>query len=174
MGSGPYYHRGVFVPPADGADWIALTDVPLDVAIATEWVGRAGCGATVIFSGTVRDHAEGATGVTHIDYEAWSEQVVPRLEALAGEVRARWPEVGRIVLWHREGRVELGASSVIIAVSTPHRGEAFAATQFAIDRLKSTVPIWKKEFHDGGSQWARSAQHIEAIGDIASSEGVGA
>lgn len=149
--------------PPDSDDWIVLTSESLDVARATEWVGLPGCGAVVVFSGLVRDHAEGASGVTHIDYEAWAEEVEPRLGSLADDARRRWPEIGRIVLWHREGRVGLGESSVVVAVSTPHRGAAFAAAEHLIDTLKATVPIWKKEFAAGGAQWARSAQHITPL-----------
>ena len=148
-------------PPSD--DWVALTDEPLDVQRAADWVGVPDCGAVVVFSGLVRDHAEGTTGVTHIDYEAYAEQVLPRLGELAAEARRRWPEVGRMVLWHREGRVQLSESSVVVAVSAPHRGSAFEACQFGIDTLKATVPIWKKEFWDGGSQWARASQHVTAV-----------
>ncbi|MEX1217326.1 MAG: molybdenum cofactor biosynthesis protein MoaE [Acidimicrobiales bacterium] len=145
-------------PTAD--DWVALCDHSLDVGVASEWVALPGCGAVVVFSGLVRDFADGSTGVTHIDYEAWAEQVLPRLSAVAEQARQRWPEIGRIVLWHREGRVVLSESSVVVAVSAPHRGAAFDACEFAIDTLKASVPIWKKEFFADGSQWARGSQHI--------------
>ncbi|CAB4964217.1 unannotated protein [freshwater metagenome] len=151
--------------PPTSDDWIALTDQSLDVGIATDWVALPGCGAVVVFSGLVRDHADGSSGVTHIDYEAWAEQVTPRLTAVADEARRRWPDLGRVALWHREGRVLLSESSVVVAVSSPHRGAAFDACEFAIDTLKESVPIWKKEFFDGGSQWARSAQHITDVND---------
>ncbi|MBJ7306957.1 MAG: molybdenum cofactor biosynthesis protein MoaE [Acidimicrobiia bacterium] len=144
---------------------MALTDQSLDVGIATDWVALPGCGAVVVFSGLVRDHADGSSGVTHIDYEAWAEQVIPRLTAVAEEARRRWPDLGRVVLWHREGRVLLSESSVVVAVSSPHRGAAFDACEFAIDTLKESVPIWKKEFFDGGSQWARAAQHITDVNE---------
>jgi molybdopterin synthase catalytic subunit len=149
-------------PPSTN-DWVALTDTPLEVQRATDWVAVPDCGAVVVFSGLVRDHAEGTTGVTHIDYEAYAEQVLPRLSQLAQEVRRRWPDTGRIVLWHREGRVRLSESSVVVAVSAPHRGEAFDACRFGIDTLKATVPIWKKEYWDGGSEWARASQHITDV-----------
>ena len=151
-------------PPATD-DWVALTDQSLEVGLATDWVALPGCGAVVVFSGLVRDHADGSHGVTHIDYEAWAEQVEPRLGVVADQARQRWPELGRIVLWHREGRVLLSESSVVVAVSAPHRGAAFDACEFAIDTLKESVPIWKKEFFDGGSQWARAAQHITDADD---------
>ena len=151
--------------PPTTDDWVALTDQSLEVGIATDWVALPGCGAVVVFSGLVRDHADGSTGVTHIDYEAWAEQVEPKLLAVALEARTRWPELGRIAIWHREGRVLLSESSVVVAVSAPHRGAAFDACEFAIDTLKASVPIWKKEFFDGGSQWARGAQHITPVND---------
>jgi molybdopterin synthase catalytic subunit len=153
----------VSLSPPTSDDWLALTGEPLDVRAAADWVAVPDCGAVVVFSGLVRDHAEGTVGVTHIDYEAYGEQVLPRLEELAAEARRRWPEIGRMVLWHREGRVELSESSVVVAVSTPHRGSAFEACQFGIDTLKATVPIWKKEHWDGGSQWARASQHITDV-----------
>jgi molybdopterin synthase catalytic subunit len=158
------------VPDSD--TWVALTENPLDIGTANDWVALPQCGAVVLFSGLVRDHADGATGVTHIDYEAWAEEVEPRLLQLASEMRNQWPDLGRIVLWHRHGTVRLSESSVIVAVSTPHRGSAFAAAQFGIDTLKATIPIWKKEFHNGGAQWARSAQHIEVVTENVSSAGV--
>jgi molybdopterin synthase catalytic subunit len=156
--------------PPQVDDWVALTSEPLDLQVAADWVVRPGCGAVVTFSGLVRDHAEGTTDVTHIDYEAWAEQVLPRLEALAAEARSRWPELGRVVLWHREGVVRLSESSVLVAVSAPHRAEAFEAARFAIDALKATVPIWKKEHWAGGSAWALGAQHITEVEDL---QGVG-
>ena len=153
------------VPP-EVDDWVALTSEPLDLQVAASWVARPDCGAVVTFSGLVRDHAEGTVDVTHIDYEAWAEQVVPRLAAVAVEARHRWPQVGRLVLWHRHGVVHLSESSVLVAVSAPHRGEAFEAARFAIDSLKATVPIWKKEHWAGGAEWARAAQHITDITDL--------
>ena len=151
--------------PPTSEDWIALTDQSLDLGVATDWVALPGCGAVVVFSGLVRDHADGSNGVTHIDYEAWAEQVIPRLTAVADEARRRWPDLGRVALWHREGRVLLSESSVVVAVSSPHREAAFDACEFAIDTLKESVPIWKKEFFGGGSQWARAAQHITDVNE---------
>lgn len=159
----PHYDALVPLPLPDADDWVGLTVGPVDVGEAAEWVARPDCGAVVVFSGLVRDHAEGTVDVTHIDYEAWAEQVEPRLAAVAAEARVRWPDVGRVVLWHREGRVLLGESSVIVAVSAPHRGAAFAAAEFCIDTLKATVPIWKKEYWAGGASWARASQHITEV-----------
>jgi molybdopterin synthase catalytic subunit len=156
-------------PPGAGADeaasetWLALTTSPLAVAEVYEWSVRPDCGAVVLFSGTVRDHAEGRPGVAHLTYEAYEEQVVPRLAAIATEIREQWPATGRIALLHRTGRLELGTSSVIVAVSAPHRGEAFEAARFGIDTLKATVPIWKQETWDGGQDWALGAQSVTEV-----------
>ena len=98
------------------------------------------CGATVTFTGTARDHAEGRPGVHRLEYEAYEEPALARLRAIAAEVRRRWPVVGRVALLHRTGVVELGDAAVVVAVSAPHRGEAFEAARFAIDELKRTVP----------------------------------
>src|SRR5947207_13237918 len=112
-------------PPDVGHDWLALTGAPLPVAAAAEWVVRPGCGGVVVFTGTVRDHAEGRTGVTGLSYEAYEEQVGPAPAALAAEARSRWPMLGRVVLLHRTGPLAIGEASVVAAVSTPHRAEAF-------------------------------------------------
>jgi molybdopterin synthase catalytic subunit len=160
----PHYDAHVTLPIPDTDDWVGLTEQSLGVQDAADWVGRPACGAVVVFSGLVRDHAEGTVDVTHIDYEAWAEQVEPRLGEVAAEARRRWPMLGRIVLWHREGTVRLGESSVVVAVSAPHRAEAFAAAEFCIDTVKATVPIWKKEHWAGGAEWARASQHITEVG----------
>lgn len=138
-------------PPGDDAGdapsetWLALTTTPLPVAEVYDWCVRPDCGAVVLFSGTVRDHAEGRAGVAHLTYEAYEEQVVPRLDAIATEIRRQWPAIGRIALLHRVGTLDVATSSVVVSVSAPHRGEAFEAARYGIDTLKATVPIWKQE-----------------------------
>jgi molybdopterin synthase catalytic subunit len=142
----------------EGNTWLGITAEVLPVGEAYEWAVRADCGAVVLFSGTVRDHAEGRSGVQHLTYEAYEEQAVPKLAEIADEVRHRWPRTGAIVLLHRTGRLEIGESSVIVVVSSPHRPEAFEAGRYAIDALKASVPIWKHEVWDGGSDWGTGAQ----------------
>lgn len=149
-----------FDPPA-GDDWLMLTTEPLPHALALEWVEGERFGAVVGFLGVVRDHAEGRRGVIAVDYEAYEEQVLPRLSDLALAARKRVPDVGRIVLWHRTGRLEVGETSVAVAVSSPHRAEAFDACRYLIDTLKTTVPIWKLEHWEGGADWSPSAHRIE-------------
>jgi len=145
---------------SDG-EWLGLVDEPLSADAVHEWAARPGCGAVVVFSGTVRDHAEEdgerREGVTHLVYEAYADQALPKLRAIADEARRRWPMIGRIALLHRVGRLELSESSVMVAVSTPHRPDAFEAARWAIDALKASAPIWKHETWSGGSAWGTGA-----------------
>ena len=149
-------------PPASGNSWLSLTNEPLPIAAAYEWAVLPRCGAVVLFSGTVRDHAVDEQGVLrdHVEsltYEAYESQVVPRFEAIDVELRQRWPETGRVVLIHRTGGLALGESSVIAVVSAPHRAEAFEAARFAIDALKLSAPIWKHEVWQDGADWGLAA-----------------
>lgn len=150
--------------PRTGDDWVALSAEPLPSAEASSWVVLPGCGATVTFTGTARDHAEGRPGVHTLEYEAYEEPALARLRALCAEVRSRWPVVGRVAVLHRTGVVELGDAAVVVAVSAPHRQEAFEAARYAIDELKRTVPIWKREAWDGGESWGLEAQHLTDVG----------
>jgi molybdopterin synthase catalytic subunit len=143
-------------PPATHesvSEWIATSERPLPVDDAWKWANLPGCGGIVTFCGTVRDSSDARTGVTSLEYEAYEEQVVPRLTMVADSARARWPEIGRLVLLHRVGLLSVGEVAVVVVASTPHRREAFEAAEFCIDTLKQSVPIWKRETWDGGSDW---------------------
>ena len=157
---------GTLVPPAVGDTWLGLSAAELPVGAAADWIVRPDCGAVVLFSGTARDHSGDRTGVERLEYEAYEEQVVPRLSAIADEARLRWPAVGRMAMLHRTGVVPIGASAVVVAVASPHRDDAFAAARFCIDALKASVPIWKRESWDGGESWGLEAQHV--VDDVAS------
>lgn len=146
--------------PDTGDTWLGLTDQALPVHAVGDWAVRPDCGAMVLFSGTARDHAKGRPDVSLLEYEAYEEQVEPRLAALATEMRRRWPELGRIAMIHRVGPLRIGESAVVVAVSSPHRQAAFEAASFGIDSLKKTVPIWKRERWAGGESWGLEAQHI--------------
>jgi molybdopterin synthase catalytic subunit len=154
------------LPPETGDDWLALTADELPVAATYDWAVRPGCGAVVLFSGTVRDHADGRGGVEHLTYEAYDDAVVTRLSAIATEARTRWPSIGRIAMLHRTGRLAVGESSVLVVVSTPHRAEAFEAGRYAIDALKASVPIWKHETWRDGSAWGTGAAPIAEAGNV--------
>jgi molybdopterin synthase catalytic subunit len=146
--------------PTSGDVWLGLSGDPLPVAPATEWVVRADCGAVVVFSGTARDHAPDRPDVSVLEYEAYAEQVEPRLQTIADEARVRWPTLGRIALIHRVGVVPIGESAVVVAVSAPHRDEAFLAARFCIDAVKASVPIWKHETWSGGDAWGSDSQEL--------------
>ena len=151
------------VPPGSDDDWVGLTAEPIPVGRAVAWAERPHCGAVVLFTGTVRDHAEGRPGVTALEYEAYEEEVAPRLTDIAGEARRRWPALGRVAVLHRVGVLDVGETSVLIAVSAPHRAEAFDAARFCIDTLKTTVPIWKRETWEGGSDWALCSHPVDEV-----------
>lgn len=130
-----------------------------DVIAATtlvDSVRRADSGATVLFLGTVRDHSEGKTGVTHLEYEVYAEMVVPKIEEIVTEACRRWP-VMSVAVEHRSGVVEVGEVSVAVAVACAHRSDAFEAARLIIDELKERAPIWKKEFWPGGAEWSRGS-----------------
>lgn len=156
----------MLAPPAEGDDWLGLSAAPLPVDRASSWAVRDDCGGIVSFVGAARDHSAGRAGVDLLEYEAYESQVVPLLARIAHEIRSRWPDVGRIALLHRIGALTVGDAAVVVVVSSPHRDAAFEAARFAIDTLKSTVPIWKKERWRDGSSWGLEAQHLEDIPDI--------
>ncbi len=141
-------------------EWFALTAEELPVAKIYEWAVRPDCGAVVLFSGTVRDHADGRSDVTSLEYEAYEDAVIPSFKKIADETRVRFPEARRIAILHRTGLLALGESSVLVAVSSGHRPVAFDAARFAIDALKESAPIWKKENWSGGSDWGTGAHDI--------------
>jgi molybdopterin synthase catalytic subunit len=134
------------MPDQTAADWLDLLDSPLDVAEATRFVTAASAGGINIFLGTTR--AEG--DLIALDYHAYESMARKQLHDLAARARGQWPVV-KLVLLHRLGRVALGEASVLIAVSTPHRAEAFECCRWIIDQLKKEVTIWKQEI------WATEA-----------------
>jgi molybdopterin synthase catalytic subunit len=115
-------------------------------------VEHPGAGALALFSGVVRDQT-GGRRVKFLEYEAHGPMALAKMREIGAAIRSRWPTITRIALVHRIGRLEIGESSVMIAVSSPHRAQAFEACRFAIDTLKETVPIWKKEHFEDGEVW---------------------
>lgn len=141
------------IPPVSGGGGglVRLGSDPISVDRCLEAVRRPDCGAVLLFLGTVRDHHLGQR-VSGLEYEAYERMAEPALRELAAQVRARHP-VGEVALWHRFGRLEPGDISVAVAVSSAHREAAFQAGRWAIDTLKETVPLWKKEFAEDGVVW---------------------
>jgi molybdopterin synthase catalytic subunit len=135
-------------------DWCEILATPLLTSEAVAFVQDGGAGGVAVFLGTTRaeNSASGAPLVA-LDYEAYGEMAGAQLVELARRARERWPII-KVALLHRIGRVGLGAPSVVIAVSTPHRGEAFEACRWLIDTLKAEASIWKKEiWADGSGSW---------------------
>jgi molybdopterin synthase catalytic subunit len=131
---------------------IELTRDPIDYHALTEQVRRGDCGAVVTFLGTVRD-LTGDRVTVALDYEAYPGMAEKKMVEIEQETRARWP-VGAMGIVHRLGHLDIGAISVAVAVSCPHRAQAFEACRYTIDRLKELVPIWKKEnWADGSTEW---------------------
>jgi molybdopterin synthase catalytic subunit len=130
---------------------LRLSFDPLDVSEVSRLVERKEAGAIVTFAGAVRRQSQGRL-VTHLDYEAYPPMVLTQMQRVVDEALAQWPEA-KIAIHHRIGTLTIGDLAVAIAVSTPHRKEAFAACSFTIDRLKEVVPIWKREYFEDGEHW---------------------
>lgn len=139
-----------FIPPVSGGKDEMLSDAPLDLAALIRAVERPEAGGLTTFSGVVRNHSRGRQ-VLYLDYDAYRPMAEKKLQELVDEVEQRWE--CRIAIRHRLGRLEIGEASVMIAVSSAHRATAFEACRYAIDTLKVTVPIWKKEVWEGGEVW---------------------
>jgi molybdopterin synthase catalytic subunit len=141
-----------FLPPMSGGGPFVVTEQPLDAdAVVAEVAGPAE-GAVVVFIGTVRDNSRGGKPVSYLEYEAYAPMAERAMARIGHECRARF-EVHGVAMHHRVGRLQLGEASVVIAVAAPHRGPAFEACRYAIDRLKETVPVWKKEVGPDGAYW---------------------
>jgi molybdopterin synthase catalytic subunit len=138
------------IPPVSGGGFV-LTENPLSLEGAVEEVTDESAGAVATFTGTVRRESRGRR-VLHLEYEAYAEMAESVMSGLATVLKARY-DLHEIAIHHRVGRVDVGEASVVIAVSAPHRADALAACKDAIDALKETVPLWKKEVYEGGEEW---------------------
>jgi len=138
------------IPPVSGGAF-RLTAEPLSLDAVVDEVRSDNAGAIATFIGTTRLQSRGRT-VLHLDYEAYVEMAEQVIAQIAAELQGRY-DLCAIAIHHRTGRVEIGEASVVIAVSAPHRQDALAACKDAIDTLKKQVPLWKKEFYEGGEEW---------------------
>jgi molybdopterin synthase catalytic subunit len=133
---------------------INITPDPLDagtIRSLVESISLPGDGGIVVFEGVVRDNARGRS-VRYLEYDAYPEMALEQMRAIAADVESRWA-TDHLAMVHRIGRLEIGECSVVVAVACPHRAEAFAACQYAIDTLKARVPIFKKEVLEDGEEW---------------------
>jgi molybdopterin synthase catalytic subunit len=131
--------------------FIQLTREPLNRDALIEAVSHPGAGGLVVFEGVVRDNARGKQ-IRYLEYDAYPEMAEQQIRTIIAEAERHWG-VEHVAVAHRFGRLEIGEASVIIAVATPHRAEAFDACRYIIDTLKTTVPIWKKEVATNGEEW---------------------
>lgn len=140
---------------------IDITNHELDPAAITARVQKGYNGAVVTFLGTTRDQT-GDRKVLYLEYEAYRPMADKKLEEVADEIRRQWASVQDVAISHRLGRLEIGDISLVVAVASPHRKDAFEACQYSIDRVKQIVPIWKKEFFEGGEVWVGSQEDPRA------------
>jgi MoaE-MoaD fusion protein len=138
------------IPPVSGGDF-RLSAQPLSLDAVVREVQRDEAGAVATFTGTTRNHSRGRT-VHYLDYEAYEGMAEATMRELAERLKARY-DLLEVAIHHRTGRVDIGEPSVMIAVSSAHRADALAACKDAIDTLKETVPLWKKEVYEGGEEW---------------------
>lgn len=133
-------------------DVFEITREPIDKPGLEQRLLTGAAGAMVTFDGVVRDNTKGRRVVT-LQYEAYAPMAVKEMRRVGVEIRERWPDVERIGIVHRFGELKISESSVVIVVTSPHRRVAFEACQYAIDRVKQVVPIWKKEIFEDGEAW---------------------
>ena len=138
------------IPPVSGGDF-RLSSEPLSLDAVVREVADDGAGAIATFTGTTRNRSRGR-GVRYLEYEAFEGMAEAEMARIAADLRGRHDVIG-VAIHHRVGRVEIGEPSVVIAVSAAHRGPALVACREAIDTLKETVPLWKKEVYEGGEEW---------------------
>eukprot|EP01059_Diplonema_ambulator_P033422 TRINITY_DN6975_c0_g4_i5.p1 TRINITY_DN6975_c0_g4~~TRINITY_DN6975_c0_g4_i5.p1 ORF type:complete len:204 (+),score=36.67 TRINITY_DN6975_c0_g4_i5:62-613(+) len=139
---------------------LQLTDDKIPLGDLVERVSYASCGAVATFSGTTRDNF-GGKEVVELFYEAYDEMALKEMAKIAAAVRAKWEDVRGIVIVHRKGLVPVKEASVVIVVSSPHRGASMDAVKFIINTLKETVPIWKKEIYSSGlPSWKQNAEFL--------------
>ena len=134
-----------------GTDRFQVTQEPLDPQRLIDLVRRDESGALALFYGVVRNHNRGRQ-VLYLEYDAYPSMAVKKMRQVAEEVRSRW-DITDLAISHRTGRLEIGETSLLVAVSAPHRREAFEACHYAVDRIKEIVPVWKKEVWQGGESW---------------------
>ncbi len=157
-----------FMPPVSGGaaeNFFRLTRDPISGHELARHLRAPGHGAVVVFEGTVRNHSHGRKTL-YLEYEAYEPLAIRKMEEIGSEALQKF-EIDRVGMIHRLGRLEIGETSVVIIVAAAHRRPAFEACQFAIDRLKQIVPIWKKEFFADGAVWAEGEGQTRVLAEPA-------
>ena len=142
-----------------------IVEGPIDVGALVTGAFRPDCGAVATFVGTTRIDESSGASVEYLEYEAYQPMADRKLEEIGAEIEERW-EVKHVSIVHRLGRVEAGEPSVVIAVASPRRGPAFEASRYAIERIKETVPIWKREVWSDGYVWVGSQVGTRAASEV--------
>lgn len=158
-----------------GETLIAVRESVLDVEEVARSVEAAlggGAGAMVTFAGVVRNNSQGHDDIEYLEYQAYAPMAEREMRLIADEVSARWKSP--CAMMHRVGRLQVGEASIVIAVASPHRGAAFEACRFAIDRVKETVPVWKKEVARDGFWWVEDPLAVVAAAPSSSIAATGA
>lgn len=151
----PFNPKGQAI--AHSSDDFAIMFSPLDLNRAYQLADDGANGAIALFSGMVRNQTDGQP-VVALEYQAYEPMAIQVFRQIAAQIREQWPDITHVVIHHRTGKLVVGEISVLVAIGSPHRGEAFAACQYAIDTLKHNAPIWKKEhWQDGSTSWVSIA-----------------
>jgi MoaE-MoaD fusion protein len=161
-----------FMPPVSGGvseDFYRITRGVIPTAELVRQLKASEDGAVVIFEGIVRNHSHGRRTL-YLEYTAYEPMAIHKMEEIGHEIKGKYP-IDRVGMIHRVGRLEIGETSVAIIVTSAHRGAAFEACQYAIDRLKQIVPIWKKEYFEGGGVWAEGEGRSFAVATEAQRHG---
>lgn len=140
---------------------VEISPLPLDLTSYVNWVGNPTAGAIATFTGTTRNTFEGKS-VLKLEYEAYTPMALSKMVEICEMAAERW-QIVRIAIGHRIGTVGIGEASVVIAASSAHRAAALEAVHWSIDELKATVPIWKKEFFEGGEVWKENAESRQRL-----------
>ena len=130
---------------------VKIVETPIDIQQVIDLVRSDKAGAIDVFIGTVRSKTA-EKNVVRLEYDAYNSMVIKEMQKIVDQAKEKWP-VEKMAIHHRKGTLQIGEVAVVIAVSTPHRGDAFEACRFVIETLKKTTPIWKKEIYDGGEEW---------------------
>ena len=150
------------MPPKNIQDIYEITREPIDKIALEQRLLTGAAGAVVTFDGVVREQTKGRR-VLSLQYEAYEQMAVKEMQKVGAEIRQRWPEVLQIGIIHRFGELKITESSIVIVITSPHRKLAFEACHFAIDRVKETVPIWKKEIFSDGEAWVEGSMPLQNL-----------
>ena len=150
----------------ESLEWVAVSAHALRPDELSAWVTLPDCGAVVTFCGTARTTSTVAHDIVELEYDTDVDLAESRMRRVSASAHERWPAVRAIAIHHRIGTVPVREPAVVVAVSSPHRREAFEAAQFCIDAVKRTVPMWKREVWRGGSAWSQEARDIVDVHEM--------